>query len=96
VLVSNYHQAYDALLLALPIVALAGGTWAPPWVPGAAWRWTLLALVVVPWVNYLATWSAINTLHLQGDCWRLATAANAAALLAAFGIHLAVAGRRPG
>jgi hypothetical protein len=96
VLVSNYHQAYDALLLALPIAALAGGTWAPPWAPGAAWRWTLLALVLVPWVNYLATWSFINTFHLHGDCWRLATAANAAALLAAFGIHLAVAARRPG
>ena len=81
VLVSMYHLTYDALLLTLPIVALARARAAG--ITSPATRVVLLALLLVPAVNYLATESVIRALDLQGGWWLLVTGANGIALLAA-------------
>jgi hypothetical protein len=83
VLLSVYHQAYDALLLALPLVGLCV---APA--PGRGARTLLAVLLAVPAVNYLATWSAIGALGIAGEAWRLVTAVNGAALATAFAASL--------
>jgi hypothetical protein len=56
----------------------------------------LLALLVVPAVNYLATNTVISRLEPMSVPWRVVTATNAAALVAAFLLAswLTLAGRR--
>ena len=73
-----YHQAYDALLLALPIGALARSTRRD--------RRLLIALLAVPFANYLATWSAIQRLGIAGPAWTLVTALNPFVLSIAWAI----------
>jgi hypothetical protein len=93
-LIASYHQAYDALLLAQPAVALAAGRWGRGAVAPAALRWTVLALIAVPAVNYLATTTVASRLSPGGPVWLAVTAANPAALLAAWVVHLRLAWRR--
>ncbi len=83
----TYHQAYDGLLLALPAVALwtaddrAGLGRAVPFVL----RCLLVALMLVPAVNYGATETLLRAFGLKSDhgMWRLITSANSIALTAA-------------
>jgi hypothetical protein len=93
-LIGTYHQAYDALLLAQPAVALAAGSWGRGVAAPRALRWTVLALLAVPAVNYLATGTMVSEMTVGGPAWLAVTAANPAALLAAWAIHLGVACRR--
>ncbi len=81
ILLCIHHQAYDALLLALPVAALASDRCAPA--VGPRLRWLLLALLLVPWVNYAATYAFIERWQPNGVTWGLITSANGAALLAA-------------
>ena len=95
VLLSSYHQAYDALLLALPATAAALGA-APAPGPGAGRRWraAFVSLSAVPAANYLATNTLVNRLAPSPRLWLLITCANGAAILAAFLLWLAPAFRR--
>ncbi len=93
VLVATYHQTYDALLLTQPAVALVTGAWGRNGPASRAVRWTVLALVAVPAVNYLATQSVAPRLGVGSPAWLAVTAAGPAALLAAWGINLALAWR---
>lgn len=95
VLLSVYHQAYDALLLALPIASLAASARRAPWVERPTLRWLLLALLTVPAVNYLATATAIGRLGLSGGAWLAVTGINSAALTIAFAVYVSLAIRRP-
>src|SRR5262249_50195353 len=95
VLLATYHQAYDALLLAQPAVALGTGRWGRGVVASAALRWTVLALVAVPAVNYLATNAVVSRLSVGSTAWVAITTVNPAALLAAWVIHLGAACRAP-
>jgi len=95
VLLATYHQAYDALLLAQPAVALGTGRWGRGVVASAALRWTVLALVAVPAANYLATNTVVQRLSVGSPAWLAITAANPAALLAAWLVHLRLACRVP-
>ncbi len=81
ILLCVHHQAYDALLLALPIAALASGRCAPT--VGGRLRWVLLALLLVPWVNYAATFAFLDRWQPDAATRLAITSANAAALLAA-------------
>jgi len=92
-LIGTYHQAYDALLLAQPGVALATGSWGRGAAAPPALRWTVLALIAIPAVNYLATGTMVSGLRIGSPTWLAVTAANPAALLAAWGIHLGLACR---
>lgn len=82
ILLCVHHQAYDALLLALPIAALAYDRTAPG--VGPRLRWLLLALLLVPWVNYAATYAFIERWQPTGVTWGLITSANGGALVAAW------------
>jgi hypothetical protein len=87
VLLAIHHQSYDAILLILPATALATGRWAPRLpVLGAATRWVLCALLLVPFVNYAASYAFIDRWDLTGLPWLAATSANGAALLSALAL----------
>ncbi len=93
ILLSSYHQAYDGLLLTLPVAALVAGRWAPPSVAAPAARAALLALLLIPAVNYVGTFAVLPHLPASHALWVAATAANGAALLAAFAIYTLLAFR---
>jgi len=92
-LIGSYHQAYDALLLAQPAVALLAGSWGRGVAAPRALRWVVLALLAIPAVNYLATGTMVSEMTVGSPTWLVVTAVNPAALLAAWGIHLGVACR---
>jgi hypothetical protein len=93
VLVSMYHTDYDALLLTLPITALAAGAGARTLPP--RWRIALLVLLLVPAFNYLATDTVMRAFALDGAAWVALTALNGAALLAALLLCVAASLRAP-
>ncbi len=98
ILLSSYHQHYDGLLLTLPVAALVAGRWAPPSVAAPAARGVLLALLLIPAVNYAGTslparLPLLPHLPASHALWVAATAANGAALLAAFAIYTLLAFR---
>ena len=61
----------------------------------AALRWTILALLAVTGVNYLATGTVTSELAVGDPVWLAITLMNPAALLAAWVLHLRVAWRAP-
>jgi len=87
VLICIYHQAYDAMLLALPMTVLA---LALPWKRAARGlttaRLILLALMAVPVLNYLSTDTLLDRLAPSPVMRTVITSANGIALLAAFAI----------
>ncbi len=92
VLLAVHHQSYDAILLLLPATALATGRWSPR-LPGlgSRTRFVLCALLVVPFVNYAASYAFIDRWQLTGAAWLAATSANGGALLCAFALTAALA-----
>jgi len=98
VLLAVHHQAYDCLLLAPTGVAVATGPGRLEPAGRAGLRLVLLALLIVPSLNYLASNTAIAGLGIT-HTWAFALcsadgAALSAALLLASGAALAE--RRPG
>ncbi|MCC6849223.1 MAG: DUF2029 domain-containing protein [Deltaproteobacteria bacterium] len=90
ILLPLYHVAYDALLLTLPIVALVAAARTPARAHAA-----LIALLLVPAVNQLASYPVVRGLAPGEPAWRIVTGINAAALVAAL-LHAAwLARRRP-
>jgi hypothetical protein len=93
ILTFTYHQAYDGLLLALPAVALwtaddrAGIGRAVPF----GMRCALLALILVPAINYGASDTVIAEVGLTRDgvLWRAITSANSIALTTALALCVA-------
>ncbi len=94
ILLACYHQEYDALLLAQPAVALLAGRWGRGGAASAALRWTVLALIAVPFGNYLATVPVAARVAPGGPAWLAITALNPASLLAAWAVHLGLVWRR--
>jgi hypothetical protein len=83
-LTGTYHQTYDALVLAVPALALwtlgaLPATVVPPWT-----RALVAALIAVPAFNFLASYGVIRFLGLGRTGWLVVTTANAAAVLACF------------
>jgi hypothetical protein len=83
-LTGTYHQTYDALVLALPALALPSlrslpAAVAPPWA-----RSLVAAIIAVPALNYFASYGAIRFLGLGRAGWLFVTTANAAAVFACF------------
>ena len=83
ILTGSYHQAYDAVFLALPVVLAASGAWG---VARAAriGRGLLLVGAAVLALNYLSTEVVIARLGLADTAWTAVTSVNAFAMLAAF------------
>jgi hypothetical protein len=91
VLLCTYHQTYEVLLAAVPLVALAHGRLGPtvaarPWV-----RWIGAAALAVPAINYLVDGWTLNRLRLTGLPWLALASLNGAALLIGFGALLMLA-----
>jgi hypothetical protein len=84
-LIGLYHQSYDTLLLVLPITALLWGAEGPArsWSTGR-WRWALLALLLVPWLNLLATHAVLNRVEPMRALWLPLATCNGVALFAAW------------
>jgi hypothetical protein len=85
-----YHQTYDCLLLLAPLFGSVAGT-----VARGRWRWPLATLLLVPFVNYFATLTAIQMLGIQGAGWRLVASLNAAAVTGALLVLLREAATAP-
>jgi hypothetical protein len=79
ILLATYHQPYDGLCLALPLAAAA----TLPDRPGRR-RLILLALLLVPCANFVATHTVLERLTLAPPLWFLVSSLNGLALLAAF------------
>jgi len=82
-LLSVYHQAYDLLLLTLPLVALVShrlpSAFNAPYV-----RWFLLGLFAILAVNYASTESVIGSLRPEGGAWLILASINSVTLLTIF------------
>ncbi len=95
VLLALYHQPYDVLLLVLPVVSLLVGEHADWRRLGRGVRWALFALLLIPFVNYVATDTIVGGLTRGQWPWTTIVSINAVALALAFALGLAVAWRRP-
>lgn len=96
ILVPLYHITYDALLLVPPLVVLAAARSAPEWRERRGAHAALLAALLVPALNFVATNGVVARLAPYGPAWRLVTGSNATALVVALLLAswLAVTGRR--
>ncbi|MFQ5666142.1 MAG: glycosyltransferase family 87 protein [Candidatus Binatia bacterium] len=88
VLTWTYHQAYDLLLLTLPVTALVADQWVPQGLRQPRLRWVLVILLGVLAVNYLASATVIEGLGLRGGWWLAATSLNGGVLLCVFGAYV--------
>ena len=86
-----YHNAYDMLLLTLPLVAAVTARRVAPWSTHPALHGCLLGCLIVPFVNYLASQSALDALAVgRGTAaWTAIMTTNGLALLFAFAILVA-------
>lgn len=83
-LLAVYHQAYDALLLSVPVLTLFAEWHRDPRPAHTIVRRVVLGLLLLPAVNYVATYSTISRLGITGEWWHVITAVNGLALLAVF------------
>lgn len=96
ILVPLYHITYDALLLVPAVVLLGAARSTPPWRARRGANTALIAMLLVPAANFLATNGVVAHLAPYGPAWRLVTGSNAAALVAALLVAswLAIGGLR--
>ena len=88
ILVASYHLSYSALLLVLPLTGLVIDRWAPAELGASQFvRFTLIALLLVPAVNYAASFSFLSRYQTDSAAWLLVASVNGFALLFAFGIY---------
>lgn len=85
VLISVYHQPYDALLLMIPLIALVFQLRASNPVFGKVMTCVLILLIGFPMLNFIGTRMVLNRLDVAAGSieWRIIVTANAIALLAA-------------
>lgn len=79
-LVSLYHQSYDALLLVPPIVGLVCGSSAQWQNTRPLFRWSLILLLACPLLNYLSTRMFLLRLDLSETSTKLLTSLNGVSL----------------
>jgi hypothetical protein len=83
ILLCTYHQAYDLILLLLPLTALIGRALPLACEPRRLVRGALLMVLALPGANYLASGTAMATLGVSGELRLLVTSLNGLALIAA-------------
>ncbi len=91
VLLCVYHQSYEALLLAFPIVAAGRRCMARG--GASALEWAAFGALVAPAVNYLVMGGVVSRMRIGGPSWLAATSLDGIALLAAFGLLCMLAWR---
>ena len=88
-----YHQAYDGLVLTLPLVVLWWRPDAAPWRDHPVWRRIALGLVLIPFANYFSADAVVTRLGL-GELGQLAASSvSATAVLGTLLIHAVFAVR---
>jgi hypothetical protein len=93
-MVGIYQQTYNALLLVAPLTGLVVGRWAPEGLEAPEWaRWSLFGLMLVPVVNYAATFDVLDRLPSGSLVWFLAAGSNGLALVLALGLYVWLAFR---
>ncbi len=93
VVTAFYHQSYDGLALLLPLVVLLARPDLEPWRGRPGWRWATLALVAVPFLNFLATDAAGD--RFGERVLYAASSANGFAILAALAAYVRLTWRIP-
>jgi len=93
VLLCMHHQAYDQLLLTLPVVALVWKVLPPAWL-ATGWRLLLLAGFAVVALNYGASEAVMNRLAPSHALWLALASPNGAVLAAIFACYIWLASRR--
>ena len=99
VLISVYHQPYDALLLMIPLTILLFKSNDMVSIGGRNLRWTIILLLGFPMLNFVGTQMVLNRLDIvqNSNEWKIIVTANAVALLTAFAlIGLRMLGSRVG
>lgn len=91
VLSCTYHQAYDALILTFPLVALVVDGRELPLRLGVPSRRILIGLMTIPAVNYLASMWGMGLLAGHNAWWQFVITLNSAAVLTAFTVYLGAA-----
>jgi hypothetical protein len=95
-LISVYQLSYAALLLVLPLTCLAlGRVGSIAHGVSKSMRNTLIVLLLVPMVNYGASYSIAGRFEERGAIWMVLTSVNSLALLAAFGLFLLIGFKVP-
>jgi hypothetical protein len=89
ILLATYHQPYDALILALPaaVLLLTPG-------PVTMRRVALTFLLLVPGVNYVATFTLLERFDLPRFAWLLISESNGMALILALALGMRMAWER--
>jgi 4-amino-4-deoxy-L-arabinose transferase-like glycosyltransferase len=90
ILLGFYHQAYDAVFLALPLAFAATGAWGAA-VPARLGRGVLYVGAAVLAANYFATDSFIDQFAVSGTTWIVLTSLNAVAMTAVYASCLGAA-----
>ena len=88
ILTFAYHQAYDLVLLMLPLTALATGLALPP----GRLRWIALVALALPPINYLSTRIGLSYVAIDSPLRVALLSSNGIALLIALCILLAWSG----
>lgn len=88
ILIFSYQQAYNVLILTLPLAALVVDPDTRPVATRPIARWTLVGLLVFPFLNYLSTYGALTRLGIEGWRWTLVTSLSGLALLTAWSVTL--------
>lgn len=92
ILLATYQSQYSALLLTLPLTSLALGCWfkpgqSMPWVI----RYSLIGLLALPAVNYLAGWKVLHHFEQGSVTWLFLASINGGALIIALVLHVVLA-----
>lgn len=93
VLMCMYHNAYEALLLVLPVTAALTARRFRPWASHPAMHGVLVVCLAVPFVNYLASDTALGILGVARGTglWLAIMSVNGVALVLAFAILVVAA-----
>jgi hypothetical protein len=83
ILMCTYHQAYDLILLLLPLTALISRALPLACERRRLARGALLTMLAIPSANYLASGTAMTALGVSGELRLLVTSLNGLALIAA-------------
>jgi len=79
---SFFHHLTDTTMT-FPVVVLVAGNWAPPNVSRPSARWMLLVLLLIPSLNYLASFPALHAFSITPSLAVALASPNAGALLVA-------------
>jgi hypothetical protein len=95
ILISVYQLSYSALLLVMPITALFLNRWVPvEFEVNPIVRVVLIVLLLIPMVNYAASYGVAGRFESGSPIWLAVTSVNSIGVLLAFCIYVVVGSMR--